>query len=629
MFRYSLKRKISFIATFSVLLTSIALTYYSTNKLSSAMENNMQQRISGVSNAVSSNVESWIHSKYKILNALSEQPIDDVVFIKQLKMAVSAGDFSSIYAGLNDGTRVGTNGITRFVNNYDPRKRPWYKAVQASNEVELIGPYQDVNTQEMTFTIAKPLETSASKLGVIGVDLRIKNLFSAVTNINTGENSHLFLLNDKAEIIAHKEEGLIQQKIFGSYKEFTQEDYLSALEKSSYAVLDSPNGEKILHFTPVKDSSWVIGIEADLITEEKDYWTVFYALIIISIIVTLAAVLLMNWIVNILFRDLFSLQKALNDIANGDGDLTRRIHINSHDEIGQVATDFNRFTDNLHTIIQHMDKVARGMAGQADALSNSVLTNRHYIQEQDKNTSEASDSVDMLNDSTTSINDNVENTTQQISSTLALSEQGIVQMKSSQQSITHLASKLNNTNNVVTELNEQAQGIAGIVSTIEEIAEQTNLLALNAAIEAARAGEAGRGFAVVADEVRSLSSRTSASTTEIQTMIINIQQSSAKAVELIKDSTGLASGSVNDADQAQDMINEIMAAVQEIERMAQSISLATKDQLRVSSDINTRTSNIKSLAGQLSTEAASTENQVDELNRLSSDLQQETSKFIV
>lgn len=593
------------------------------------MENNMQQRISGVSNAVSSNVESWIYSKYTILDSLSQQPIDDVVFIKQLKMAVSAGNFSSIYAGLNDGARVGTNGITHFVNNYDPRKRPWYKAVSTSGEVELIGPYQDINTKEMTFTIAKPIESSGKKLGVIGVDLRIKHLFSAVTNISTGENSHLFLLNENAEIIAHKEDELIQQKIFESYQGFSQEDYSSALKQGSYVVLHSPKGKKILHFTPIKDSSWVIGIEADLATEQKDYWSVFYALIIISIIITLAAVLLMNWIMNILFRDLFSLQKALNDIANGDGDLTRRIHINSHDEIGHVASDFNRFTSKLHTIIQQMDKVAREMAGQADNLSNSVLTNRHHIQEQEQNTLEASNSVDKLNHSTTLINDNVGSTTQHISSTLVLSEQGIVQMQSSQQSIAHLARKLNDTNNVITELNEQAQGIAGIVSTIDEIAEQTNLLALNAAIEAARAGEAGRGFAVVADEVRSLSSRTSTSTTEIQTMIMNIQQSSIKAVELIKDSTDLAAGSVKDADQAQNMINDIMAAVQEIERMAHSISLATQDQLRVGSDISTRTSNIKSLADQLSTEAASTENQVDELNRLSSDLQQETSKFIV
>jgi methyl-accepting chemotaxis protein len=593
------------------------------------MENNMQQRIGSISNSVSSNIESWTTSKYQILNALSEQPIDDIVFVKQLNMAISAGNFSSIYAGLNDGTRIGSNGITRFVNNYDPRSRPWYKAVTASKSAELIGPYKDVNTQEMTFTIAQPLKDSGKGPGVIGVDLRVKDLFSAITNVDTGENSHLFLLNSASEIIAHKENDLIQKKVFELYSGFTEDDYTSALDLSSYITLDSQGSQKILHFSPIKDSSWVLAIEADKATEEKDYWTIFYVLIVISIIITLAAVMLMNWVVNILFRDLFSLQTALNDIANGDGDLTSRININSNDEIGQVANDFNRFTDNLHAIIQHIGKVAQGMTGQADSLSNSVQVNRHYIQEQVQNTQQASDAVDTLNDSTRSINDNVENTTQHISNTLTLSEKGIVQMKSSQQSITYLASKLSDANNVVTELNKQAQDIAGIVSTIEEIAEQTNLLALNAAIEAARAGEAGRGFAVVADEVRSLSTRTSDSTTEIQNMIINVQQSSLKAVELIKDSTNLATGSVNDADQAQDMINEIVTAIQEIERMAQSISSATQDQLRVGHDISTRTDNIKSLSDQLSTEAVATEKQVDELNHLSTDLQRETNKFIV
>ncbi|MDB4837986.1 methyl-accepting chemotaxis protein [Marinomonas sp.] len=629
MFRHSLKRKISLLSSLAVVFTSAALTFYSTKELSHAMESDMQQRITSVSNAVSSNIETWIDSKYHILNALSEQPTTEKTFIQQLNMAISAGNFSSIYAGLDDGTRIGSNGITRFVNGYDPRTRPWYQAVSASKETELIGPYKDVNSQEMTFTIAKPLDNTGSPSGVIGVDLRIKNLFAAVTNVDTGKNSQLFLLNDQSEVIAHKNNTLNEKKVFTLYEGFTEENYLSALKDGSYITLDSPLGKKTLHFTPIKDSSWIVAIEADQETEQEYYWSVFYALVLISVIITVVAIMLMNWVVNILFRDLFSLQTALNDIANGDGDLTRRINIKSSDEIGQVANDFNRFTSNLHTIIQQMGEVSKGLTGQADALSRSVQVNRHYIQDQEQNTLEASNAVDVLSDSTNVITDNVDNTTQQISSTLELSEKGIVQMKSSQQSITNLAKKLNDANKVVTELNEQAQSIAGIVSTIDDISEQTNLLALNAAIEAARAGEAGRGFAVVADEVRNLSSRTSASTTEIQNMIISVQQSSAKTVELIKDSTGLATGSVDDADQAQKMINDIMAAVQEIENMAQCISSATQEQLKVGMDISTRTNNIKSLANNLSTEAASTEKQVEELNLLSSDLQRETNKFIV
>jgi len=629
MFSHSLKIKISLIASTAVLLTSIILTLFSTQKLSNAMENSMYQRIGSISNTVSASIESWIASKHQILSSLAEQPMDEVVFVKQLTMAISAGNFSSIYAGLEDGTRIGSNGFTHFVNNYDPRKRPWYKAVKSSETLELIGPYQDVNTQEMTFTIARPVYNAGKILGVMGVDLKIKDLFSDVTSVKTGENSHIFLLNDKGEVIAHKQKGLIQKQISQLYDSFTQDKYQAALSENAYITLNSQHGKKIVHFQAIKDSSWVLGVEADQASELAEYWDIFYALIFISIVITLAAVVLVNWIVNILFRDLFSLQKALNDIANGDGDLTRRINIKSRDEVGLVAKDFNRFTDNVHNIIQHLGKVSQGVSSQADALSHSVIENRQHIQHQMLNTQEAANAVDSLNDSTQLISDNVENTSQQISSTLVLSEQGIVQMKSSQQSIKQLADKLSDANNVVTELNTQAQSIAGIVSTIDDIAEQTNLLALNAAIEAARAGEAGRGFAVVADEVRSLSSRTSDSTTEIQSMIGNVQQSSVKAAELMKDSANLATGSVNEADQAQKMIDGIMLAVQEIENMTQKISLATHDQFRVRDDINTRTINIRDLAGKLSEEAISTESQVDELNRLSSNLQRETSKFIV
>ncbi|MCV2403415.1 methyl-accepting chemotaxis protein [Marinomonas sp. C2222] len=629
MFSYSLKRKISLLATSAVLLTSITLTFYSTKELSLAMEDGMQQRITSVSNAVSSNIESWVTNKYQILNALSEQPYEAAAFTSQLNMAISAGDFSSIYAGLQDGTRIGSNGMTRFVNNYDPRTRPWYKAVSASKAMELIGPYKDINSQEMTFTIAKPLTGSGSQSGVIGVDLRIKNLFSEVTNVDTGKNSQLFLLNSENDVIAHKNNAYIQKKVFELYDNFSEKSYISALKNGDYLTLESQAIKKILHFAPIKNSSWVLAIEVDQETEQAHFWRTFYAEILISIVITLAAIILMNWVMGVLFRDLFSLKAALNDIANGEGDLTRRININSHDEIGQVTKDFNRFTGNLHSIIQQMGKVAHGMAGQADALSASVLENRKSIQKQEQSTLEASLAVNSLNDSTALISSNVESTGQQISSTLALSEQGIQQMKSSQQSITHLAQKLSETNLVVAELNEQARGIAGIVSTIDDISEQTNLLALNAAIEAARAGEAGRGFAVVADEVRGLSSRTRTSTTEIQSMIVNIQQSSMNAVELIKDSTELASGSVNDADQAQEMINEIMAAIQEIESMTKVISSATLEQLRIGENITDKTNNIKSLANDLASQAIGTENQAEELNRLSTDLQKETNKFIV
>lgn len=629
MFSHALKIKISLISTAAVLLTSIVLTLFSTQKLSSAMENSMYQRIGSVSKTVSASIESWISSKHQILTSLAEQPMDDVVFVKQLSMAISAGNFSSIYAGLEDGTRVGTNGFTKFVNNYDPRERPWYKVVKASESIELIGPYQDVNTQEMTFTIARPVYASGKMKGVMGVDLKIKDLFNAITNIQSGEKSHIFLLNGEGEVIAHKQKDLIQKPVSGLYQAFSQDHYEKALSESAYVTLDSQQGKKIVYFLPIKDSSWVLGVEADQKTELEEYWDTFYALIFISILITLAAVVLVNWIVSILFRDLFSLQKALNDIANGDGDLTRRININSRDEVGLVANDFNRFTDNVHKIIQHLGEVSKGVAGQADSLSHSVLENRQHIQDQMHNTQEASNAAESLNESTQLISENVETTSQQIASTLVLSEKGIVQMKSSQRSTKHLANKLSDANIVVTELNSQAQSIAGIVSTIDDIAEQTNLLALNAAIEAARAGEAGRGFAVVADEVRSLSSRTSDSTTEIQNMIANVQQSSMKAAELMNDSAELATGSVNEADKAQQMIDGIMLSVQEIDQMTQKISLATQDQFRVRDDISARTINIRELADKLSEEAVSTESQVDELNRLSSNLQKETSKFIV
>lgn len=222
------------------------------------------------------------------------------------------------------------------------------------------------------------------------------------------------------------------------------------------------------------------------------------------------------------FRDLECLVKALNDIAEGEGDLSVRIEIrNQHDEVGMLAAGFNRFVERLHGMISRMSDIAQQLAGQAQETRHSAGSNSQSIEvHQDQVTMMATVVTEMAS-ATEEIASNAELTAQ---SAVGLAGSGQQQVLQNQEPIRSLVQKVDIASQIIGELNEHSQKINSILLTINGIAEQTNLLALNAAIEAARAGEQGRGFAVVADEVRVLSQRTHASTQEIRIMIETLQK---------------------------------------------------------------------------------------------------------
>ena len=222
---------------------------------------------------------------------------------------------------------------------------------------------------------------------------------------------------------------------------------------------------------------------------------------------------------------------------------------------------------------------------------------------------------------------NAENTARTSEETVIASGHGSTQVNQSQQSIASLAQEVETATGVISALNSHAQSINTILSTIQGIAEQTNLLALNAAIEAARAGEQGRGFAVVADEVRVLSQRTHASTQEIQQMIETLQQTTSQAVGIMDDSRHLAETSVDDANSASASLSQITTAVNNISDMATQIASAAEEQSSVTSEITRNTEGIRDVSNELAIEANEAAKQAAELSTLSHELQQEINRF--
>ncbi|WP_394221324.1 methyl-accepting chemotaxis protein [Alteromonas gracilis] len=279
---------------------------------------------------------------------------------------------------------------------------------------------------------------------------------------------------------------------------------------------------------------------------------------------------------------------AVEKAANGD--LTTRI--SNEEANSELIEHVNEFLERLHKTFAQIGKVAKTLTSNATQTIDASLQRTQRASDQQSEVSQVASAVNEMSAATLQIAESAEKTAHASNTTVTTSNTGGEIAETCQQSIIKLAQQVEQATKIISELDKNSHEISSIVQTISGIAEQTNLLALNAAIEAARAGEQGRGFAVVADEVRVLSKRTHSSTEEITAMITALQSSTQSAVETMDGCHELANISVSDAKKATDSFKEIAASVDAISDMATQIATAVEQQSLVTEEINRNTNSI-------------------------------------
>lgn len=589
-------------------------------------QKNLNNAIDEIGRSVSGNIANWLTNRLQIIDAVALNITDinshEEIF-HAVQQAVKAGMMKNTFVGLaSTGEFILDDLSIQLPEGFDIRQRPWYLLAKEGRKSSFTETYIDATTDQKVLTAVAPILKNGQFIGAAGGDIFLDEISSILNEIDFLDLGYAYLMTSKGKILSHPDVKYVDKEVselLGQTPPFSSD-------------LNEINNNTIVSFIPIKgiDSvNWYVGVVLD---SEKAYQPMVNSrntAIIVVIASLLATIILMHLLFSYLMKPIHTLNLAIKGISRGDGDLTQRLSVESHDEFGELSENFNDFIETMHHSMRRVKESAANLQQQIGQVRQSSQVGIDMADQQLNRGESVSTAVTELNNSSQEISTNALTASNLTSGMQAQSNEGLVALNENIQSIEHLLKIMTQSSGEIEKLSSETKNIVSILDVIKGVSSQTNLLALNAAIEAARAGEQGRGFAVVADEVRQLAQRTQEAALEIETMIDNLEKGTDAVVISMDESQKNSTSSVQKAKVADEKMQLIIHMLQQVDNENHAVTEATQQQVNVIRSIDEDILNLMDLNQQGVQNLQQTQQACDSLQQEFTGLNDIVGKFKV
>lgn len=602
----SLKAKFSLFIALTLILSIGMLTFISRQSTTKAITQKVNDSTKSLNVAIQEQIEGLLGRSVGVLMTLSETSE-----VKNLDKSQMVALFAAMHKGNGQlvnvyfGDAVGNMlvyPVADLPEGFDARQRDWYKDAQKNGNITYSDVYIDTASKQPVVTISYPVQDGQGQFqGVLGVDVSLQTLSELVNKQKIGQTGYVFVTDRQGKVIAHPDQKLVRESYDLAKEEYVKKALAGGSGFTNYIYKGE---QRLVNYSQIPSTGWGLFVnqtelEAYAVVDDIKRQSLLLSLVILALAMAGGIYAATRFL-----KTITSIQQGAQLVAQGD--LTYHIPVQGQDELAHLTSSINEMTEHLKSIITQVKGSATAVADTCVGLAEGAEQTAGAAS---KTTQEITDVAATIEEISASAEE-VSAAAQEASSSAQLGRVKIDEVINDIQAISHSSA---DAMQAVSEVDNKAQEVGKIVDLITQIADQTNLLALNAAIEAARAGEQGRGFAVVADEVRKLAERTGSATKDIAQLISTMQTSTQLAVlkmqeggTLVQQGSHTASESGNVFSRIEEIIMNLSAQIdqtatgtQGVAASIQNVAAVSQEQTAIMQEVNASVERLKGMAMEL------------------------------